>query len=628
MEFYANGISNDIGYMGNPNLATSTYSSLQQNSIESPISFNKKSQVSEFIPPSRLNSTSSPSFYNTTYNNTTIVNGQNATPTKNYASTSYSITPIKNNSNHRNYLRDSPQKIAPQDGSPPTIFSATNIHQENVGGTTYFYPQEQPTSYPNEETLPLPYSMTSMTDGYMYTPSPISSTTTNSHVQQTTKSFLSSTYFMSEDLRNSLLLKNEIANSVEDSSNLPIEVDNYHTLSLLEASSNLPVPSSTYKAIHSSTGIKYCLRRLHSFRIQSVKLMMQVVDIWKKFSHPNCVALREVFTTKAFGDNSLILVYDYHAGSQTLLSKYFTPTSNGYTPSVGSAFSGDARPFSHKNTLQRTANGPILQESEIWNIIIQLTCGLRAIHQANLACRTLDPTKIITDDKRLRFSFVGITDIITFDSNQQNPFQLVNHYQQDDLTALGKLIVALCCRCLQSVHSNQIQHSIDLISRHYSSDLKNLITYLLSPNKVKSIVEVMPKIGARFYTHLELLENHCDMQENELLKEMENGRLYRLLVKLGAINERDLHMDVTWSETGNRYMLKLFRDYLFHTVTEDGNPWLDMSHIVSTLNKLDAGTMEKVQLMSRDEQSVLVVTYAELKHCLDQAFNELTSFNV
>lgn len=49
----------------------------------------------------------------------------------------------------------------------------------------------------------------------------------------------------------------------------------------------------------------------------------------------------------------------------------------------------------------------------------------------------------------------------------------------------------------------------------------------------------MPKIGARFYTHLELLENHSDMVENELLKEMENGRLYRLLVKLGSINERE-----------------------------------------------------------------------------------------
>jgi hypothetical protein len=44
--------------------------------------------------------------------------------------------------------------------------------------------------------------------------------------------------------------------------------------------------------------------------------------------------------------------------------------------------------------------------------------------------RTLDPTKIITDDKRFRFSFVGISDIISFDPNQSNPFHLVNHYQQ------------------------------------------------------------------------------------------------------------------------------------------------------------------------------------------------------
>lgn len=57
--------------------------------------------------------------------------------------------------------------------------------------------------------------------------------------------------------------------------------------------------------------------------------------------------------------------------------------------------------------------------------------------------------------------------------------------------------------------------------------------------KLNSSIVVMPKIGARFYTHLELLENHADMMENELLKEMENGRLYRLLVKLGSINERE-----------------------------------------------------------------------------------------
>lgn len=54
------------------------------------------------------------------------------------------------------------------------------------------------------------------------------------------------------------------------------------------------------------------------------------------------------------------------------------------------------------------------------------------------------------------------------------------------------------------------------------------------------------------------------------------------------------NLDPAWSETGDRYMLKLFRDYLFHQVTEEGRPWLDMSHIVQTLNKLDSGSSDTV----------------------------------
>ena len=55
---------------------------------------------------------------------------------------------------------------------------------------------------------------------------------------------------------------------------------------------------------------------------------------------------------------------------------------------------------------------------------------------------------------------------------------------------------------------------------------------------------------------------------------------------------------------------------------EDGRPWLDMAHVVACLNRLDAGLNEKVCLMSRDEQNVLVVSYAELRNCLDQSFTE------
>lgn len=48
----------------------------------------------------------------------------------------------------------------------------------------------------------------------------------------------------------------------------------------------------------------------------------------------------------------------------------------------------------------------------------------------------------------------------------------------------------------------------------------------------------MPMIGARFYTQLDNVQMRTDVLENEVSKEMENGRLFRLLVKLGSINER------------------------------------------------------------------------------------------
>jgi len=53
-------------------------------------------------------------------------------------------------------------------------------------------------------------------------------------------------------------------------------------------------------------------------------------------------------------------------------------------------------------------------------------------------------------------------------------------------------------------------------------------------------------------------------------------------------------MDPAWSETGDRYLLKLFRDYVFHQVTADGRPYLDLSHVVYCLNRLDAGSGDKV----------------------------------
>ena len=97
------------------------------------------------------------------------------------------------------------------------------------------------------------------------------------------------------------------------------------------------------------------------------------------------------------------------------------------------------------------------------------------------------------------------------------------------------------------------------------------------------------------------------------------------MTKLGLINERpEFEHNAQWSETSERYYLKLFRDYIFHQVDANGAPLTDLAHVIGCLNKLDAGSEEKVTLTSRDEQTCLVVSYRELKQATERAFNDLT----
>ncbi|KAK7879035.1 hypothetical protein WMY93_030788 [Mugilogobius chulae] len=238
----------------------------------------------------------------------------------------------------------------------------------------------------------------------------------------------------------------------------------------------------------------------------------------------------------------------------------------------------------------------------------------------------MDPSKIlITGKTRLRVNCVGVFDVLTFDNSQTNHLALMPQYQQADLVSLGKVVLALACNSLAGIQRENLQKAMELVSINYSSDLKNLILYLLTEqSRMRSVNDIMPMIGARFYTQLDASQMRNDVIEEDLAKEVQNGRLFRLLAKLGTINERpEFQKDPTWSETGDRYLLKLFRDHLFHQVTEAGTPWIDLSHIVSCLNKLDAGVPEKISLVSRDEKSVLVVTYSDLKRCFESTFQEL-----
>ncbi|KAE9414708.1 hypothetical protein Angca_008335, partial [Angiostrongylus cantonensis] len=379
---------------------------------------------------------------------------------------------------------------------------------------------------------------------------------------------------------------------------LPQQVEHLNQLVPLEQINQHHATQSVYKAISVRDGVTYCIRRLHAFRISCPK-QLQPLETWKKLVHVNVVQLREVIVNcKAFGDSSVVLVYDYHPLADSLRTRHFGRM-------LGSGFI-DGISFSSTQLQQ----GAGVVEWLLWSYVIQLSSALRAVHANGLASRCVDLSKILVHGKsKVEYRLCDNTFVI----------------ELEDLHAFGRVLLALATGSAFSARRDLVQQSMTYVSNHYSSDMKNLISYLLSPQPArKSINEIMPMIGARFYSQLESAQIRNDILENELSKELENGRLFRILSKINTIVERPEHnMDPSWSETGDRFLIKLFRDYVFHQVTESGKPWMDMAHIVQCLNKLDAGVNEKVQLVSRDGYNFIVVSYGDLRRCLEAAFREL-----
>ncbi|KAH7882225.1 hypothetical protein F5I97DRAFT_1817773 [Phlebopus sp. FC_14] len=416
-------------------------------------------------------------------------------------------------------------------------------------------------------------------------------------------------HFISDTLREDLQKRSETTYTTSMAPyNLPEELQGYHTLVPLEA---IPPDrrkffswfSTMYRATNANDGAAYALRRVENFRLMH-QAAFGAIESWSRIQHPNIVRVREAFTTRAFNDNSLVVSYDFHPNSQTLSDRYL---SLSYSASDHS----------------RTATSDIVSEATLWSYIIQIANAIRATHEAGLAVRVVDPSKILITGKNrsavllvLRISSCGIADVLMYDTRQD-----IVMAQQEDLIMFGRLVFTLCCG--NSAAMNMLPRALDTMGRLYSADVKTLALYLVSkPGPHKTISQVIEMIGKnRLLREMDEIQTATDRLEGELTSELENGRLVRLLCKFGFINERpEFAREPRWSETGDRYIIKLFRDYVFHQVDENGTPVLNLSHVLSCLNKLDAGADERIMLVSRDEQSCLVVSYKEVRSCIEAAF--------
>ncbi|ORY85992.1 hypothetical protein BCR35DRAFT_302625 [Leucosporidium creatinivorum] len=385
-----------------------------------------------------------------------------------------------------------------------------------------------------------------------------------------------SSFFLPPSLHISLTSKSEATHATPSvDMKLPEEVGGYTGLMPLDKAQPAVTEggggwagyrSWVYKAWKEGDGRAYCLRRIEGFRLQHEQAI-SVVEKWTRIRHPGLVAVREAFTTRAFGDHSIIFVYDYHPTSLTLYESHLSPLSS-LPPNPCSGAGG-------------------IPERLLWSYIVQLGSTIKAIHNSGMALRGgLEVNRVlVTGKNRVRVGGAGVLDVLLWEG------QGVGGYQQDDLLSFGKLIISLSCGSPSSVHN--LPKSVDHISRCYSPDLKNVVLYLLSkPGPRKTIEEVLALMGAR------------------------------VLDELNASFVFD--HDPRWAETGDRYLIKLFRDFVFHQVDENGRPVTDLSHVVMCLNKLDAGVDEKIMLVSRDEQSCLIVSYREIKNCIEGAFLDLS----
>ncbi|GAB7359922.1 hypothetical protein MBLNU230_g7448t2 [Neophaeotheca triangularis] len=442
--------------------------------------------------------------------------------------------------------------------------------------------------------------------------------------QRTTNDF-----FLDENLREDLQRKSEATLQTFANSTLPPTVEHFHSLVALDIGNQkspltFGYPSHIYKATSSKDGNFYTLRRISGFRLSDAAAI-KTISHWKRINSGSVVKVHDAFTTRLFGDTSLMVVADYFPLSQNLQEKYF-----GINRGLGP---------------QRGMNQPI-PESELWGYIAQLSQALRVVHAENLAARTVMLSKILlTSKNRVRLNGCGVFDIVQYGTPRS-----VQDLQRADLQDLGRVILALATK--NQATSQNVSNALDQVGRIYSDKFRACLRWLLSPPQTDLLIEprgeathagnqysirnFMASITDELAEALDSCLQSNDDHNSQLMRELENGRISRLMIKLGVILERpeySLHSagnpplfnqsQQAWSEVGERYYLKLFRDYVFHQVDHEGRPVLNLGHIIQCLNKLDAGVDENIQLVSRDERDVIVASYKEIKRGFENAWNEL-----
>eukprot|EP00531_Pseudo-nitzschia_arenysensis_P000203 CAMPEP_0116125504 /NCGR_PEP_ID=MMETSP0329-20121206/5844_1 /TAXON_ID=697910 /ORGANISM="Pseudo-nitzschia arenysensis, Strain B593" /LENGTH=563 /DNA_ID=CAMNT_0003619545 /DNA_START=453 /DNA_END=2147 /DNA_ORIENTATION=- len=359
---------------------------------------------------------------------------------------------------------------------------------------------------------------------------------------------------------------------------------------LQNSRSSFGYPASTFQVVNRDDGHLYCLRRFENVKSVNAKIAATVMEQWAGLEHPGIATLHQCFVAQ----RAVFFVHQYIPGTQSFL---------------------------------QIANPPSLSEPVIWSAICQMVTVIRRVHGARLALRTLDlrHTLLQMDALRLKvfLNCLGIVDALEFESRKS-----LQELQAEDMRNFGRWILSIVTgtNITISTDSQTLQNCERYCMQNYSRELRHFIVTLIRSQNPPSILDVSRALSGRLMDELDSTQLSLLRTEKALSGEYESGRALRLLLKLGFVNERPENgANRRWSQSGDCYVLTLFRDYVFHQADGAGNPVMDLGHVVTALNKLDAADEEKIVLSSRDGKSLMVVSYADVARCLNSAYHDLVS---
>ena len=293
-------------------------------------------------------------------------------------------------------------------------------------------------------------------------------------------------------------------------------------------------------------------------------------------SHPHIVALRGVFSSKDFGNDAaslpvgvtpppssagpsqICLVYDYH------------PTLAVLAP--------------------LTAEGASKSVADLWNLFLQLLTALAAIHENHRAAGAmLQPGRVLaTSDGRVRLSCMGLGELLgpqsaassagaaSAQASKASELELTKA-QASDIKSLALLMLgwmgfaaqasqiwgmlhpapavggqgsggggtpskaataaaAAAAAAQSSAVSSAFAALLPALSQAFPADLVALISSLFRPET--TVATLQTALAPRLMRSLTNAQSRVDYTENEVGKELANGRLVRLLIKLGFVCDR------------------------------------------------------------------------------------------